>query len=448
MKLFTPATALLAVIVLSSCVVHRSAPPPRTTHVVVHQPQPMPRTVTVNAWSNDISNNLDLRAVASVFATSRNLREFEMRLNDPRLGISNLDLTGNGFVDYLRAVEVFDRRQPNTRIVVIQAVLGFNMFQDVATIVVEGRNSRNAVMYVIGDPWLFGRNYIIMPVFHQPPVIFGSFWGPGHVVWVSPYTWGHFPPVWVHNRPVVITNVYINNIHVNNVVNVNTRFNYRTTVSNQQTVNRMQNTVSRDDFARNNPNQSFNHRQTGVSNTREMQVRDENAANVRQKQTQQQPGNVRQPATQQPTDTRQQQQPGNVRQPATQQPTDARQQQQPGNVRQPATQQPTDTRQQQQPANVRQTQTQQQPTDNVRQPATQQQQQPANVRQQPTTQPQQQQNNVRQTQTQQQQQQQTRQAAPQQQQPANNRQATQQPQQNTRQTNTDANQQGTTNRQR
>jgi len=421
LKLQTIMLAFFAIAVFSSCVAHTHT----TTTRVVHQPAP--RTVTVNTWSHDISNNLDLRAVISVFATSRSLWEFEMRLNDPRLGISNLDLNRDGFVDYIRAVEVFDRRTPNTRIVVLQAVLGFNVFQDVATIVVEGRNSRNATMYIIGDPWLFGRNYIIAPMFHHPPVIFGSFWGPSHVVWRSPYHWGHFPPTF-HNRPIVITNVYINNIYVNNVVNVNTRFNYRPTVRSQQSVNRMMNEVSRNDFSRTHPNESFTNRNTGVSNTRELQTRDQNAAATRQPATQQQQGTrqqatQQQPATRQPA-TQQQQQQTQQRQPATQQ------QQQQTQQRQPATQQ-------QQQQGTRQEGAQQGTEQQQRQPTTQQQQQ--TQQRQPATQ-QQQQTQQRQQPAAQQQTQQRQQPAAQQQTTNRRTQAAQQQQTNTRQTNTETNQ--------
>ena len=56
---------------------------------IAYSPQ---RTVTVQAQSNDISYNLDLQAVASIFGESRDLEEFEMRLNDYDAQISNLDL--------------------------------------------------------------------------------------------------------------------------------------------------------------------------------------------------------------------------------------------------------------------------------------------------------------------------------------------------------------------
>ena len=66
---------------------------------------PAQRTFTVEARNYDISDNLDLRAVASIFAESRDLSDFEMRLNDARYQISNLDLNNDGWIDYLRVVE-------------------------------------------------------------------------------------------------------------------------------------------------------------------------------------------------------------------------------------------------------------------------------------------------------------------------------------------------------
>jgi len=57
---------------------------------------------TVEALSKDISDNLNLEAVASIFGESKDLEDFERRLNDPDLQICNLDLNENGRVDYLR----------------------------------------------------------------------------------------------------------------------------------------------------------------------------------------------------------------------------------------------------------------------------------------------------------------------------------------------------------
>jgi cystathionine beta-lyase family protein involved in aluminum resistance len=72
---------------------------------------------TVYAKNSDISDNLDLRAVASMFGESANLQDFERRLNDPKYQISNLDLNGDNEVDYLRVIESVEER---THVVIIR----------------------------------------------------------------------------------------------------------------------------------------------------------------------------------------------------------------------------------------------------------------------------------------------------------------------------------------
>ena len=59
-------------------------------------------TVTVTATNSDISENLDLRMVATLFGQAKDLEEFERILNTPDSAYSNLDLNGDGDVDYLR----------------------------------------------------------------------------------------------------------------------------------------------------------------------------------------------------------------------------------------------------------------------------------------------------------------------------------------------------------
>ena len=64
---------------------------------------------TVNATSNELSDNLDLRAVASIFGDAKDLEDFERQLNDPRNQISNLDLNYDRQVDYLRVIEAVEK---------------------------------------------------------------------------------------------------------------------------------------------------------------------------------------------------------------------------------------------------------------------------------------------------------------------------------------------------
>jgi len=72
------------------------------------------RRITVEAQNSDISNNLDLQAVASTFGESKDLEDFERRLNDYDSQISNLDLNNDGEVDYLRVIENMEKLQYTT----------------------------------------------------------------------------------------------------------------------------------------------------------------------------------------------------------------------------------------------------------------------------------------------------------------------------------------------
>ena len=86
---------------------------------------------TNNATSSEISDNLDLRAIASIFGDAKDLEDFERQLNDPKIQISNLDLNDDNQVDYLRVIESVEG---NTHLIIVQSVLGRDTFQDVATI--------------------------------------------------------------------------------------------------------------------------------------------------------------------------------------------------------------------------------------------------------------------------------------------------------------------------
>ncbi|MDO5509242.1 MAG: hypothetical protein Q4F57_00965 [Weeksellaceae bacterium] len=166
---------------------------------------------TVQATSQEISDNLDLRAVASVFAESRNLEQFEQKLNDPELMISNLDLNNDGYVDYLRVVEMKENRN---HLVVIQAILGQDVYQDVATIDVQRQASNRATqVHIIGDPFLYGNNYIYQPVFAYTPLIYDYFWMPSHMVYVSPWRWNRFPRFYTPWRMYPMFR-YRNHIHM------------------------------------------------------------------------------------------------------------------------------------------------------------------------------------------------------------------------------------------
>lgn len=151
-------------------------------------------TVTVTATSTDISENLDLKTVATLLGQAKDLEEFEAMLNNPDSAFSNLDLNGDGQVDYLRVIETADG---NRHLVVLQAVLAKDVYQDVASIYVEkDPETESVTVQVIGDEYIYGTNYIIEPVYVYRPYIYDWFWGPDWVCWYSPYYWDYWPGWW------------------------------------------------------------------------------------------------------------------------------------------------------------------------------------------------------------------------------------------------------------
>ena len=215
--------------------------------------------ITVKAQNDDISNNLDLRAVASVFGESKDLQEFEMKLNDYDSQISNLDLNNDGEVDYLRVIESSEN---NVHMVVIQAVLGPDLYQDVATILVDRNQNDRTIVQVIGDSYLYGDNYIVEPVYIYTPSIFSYFWGNSYRSWFSPFYWGYYPDYY-HMRQPYAVNYYQRNIFSH--INHDYRYFYTDRLRNGYN-DRLYKSISRNDYSTRYPDQSFSRRNQNVTN--------------------------------------------------------------------------------------------------------------------------------------------------------------------------------------
>lgn len=218
---------------------------------------------TVNATSSEISDNLDLRAVASIFGDAANLEDFERKLNDPELQISNLDLNNDNRVDYIRVIETVDR---NTHLIVLQSVLGQDMFQDVATIEVERDSRNNVQIQVVGDVYMYGPNYIYEPVYVHSPVIFTTFWIGGYHPYHSGWYWGYYPSYYHAWNPYPVFR-YRRNVHVH--INVHNHYNYVNVRRSDRAV-ALYNGRRSDAYARQYPNRSFQQRHANVTNRYEL----------------------------------------------------------------------------------------------------------------------------------------------------------------------------------
>lgn len=205
---------------------------------------------TVDAAGVEISENLDLEAVASLFGDAKDLEEFEYKLNDPEAQISNLDLNEDGRVDYLRVVETVEG---DTHLIALQAVLGEDIYQDVATIEVEKEDQGTTRVQVVGDVYLYGPGYIVEPVYVHRPVIFFVFWRPFYRPYRSVFHWGYYPGHFHYWKPFH-PHTYRKHVHVH----INVRHTYRRThLRYSKRAVRLHTKIRRNDFSKKYPDRSY-----------------------------------------------------------------------------------------------------------------------------------------------------------------------------------------------
>ena len=162
---------------------------------------------TAIAPVSEQGENLELSAVLDLFKDAKDLEDFEKQLNDEKVGINNLDLNGDSTIDYIRVVE---KSEGNYRVIILQAVLGENQFQDVATINVEKVSEEEVKVQCQGDEEIYGENYYVEP---EPKVhvhvhlwpIWGVMYAPHYTYYHSPYYWRYYPTYWHPYRPVPYT---------------------------------------------------------------------------------------------------------------------------------------------------------------------------------------------------------------------------------------------------
>ncbi len=198
------------------------------------------------------SQDLDLNVVASLFGQSTNLSDFEWRLNDPYNQISNLDLNGDNRVDYLRIIE---RARGNMRLIIIQAVVGPNFFQDIAVIEVYRDRYNETSIQIIGDPYIYGDNYIVDTYYAYTPIIYNYFWrSRNYSPYYSRYRWGRYPKHYRTWRP---RSAQYYNRHVYKHINKRNRYN-RSRVRKNSRNRKIYRGARRNDYARKHPNRSYN----------------------------------------------------------------------------------------------------------------------------------------------------------------------------------------------
>lgn len=221
-------------------------------------------TITVSANSSDISDGLDLKVVAKLFAQAKNLEEFENLLNNPDSAFCNLDLNGDGEIDYIRVVET---GEGSKRLIVLQAILAKDIYQDIASIYVEKDEKEKVTVQVVGDEYIYGTNYVIEPIYVYRPVIYDWLWSPAGYAWTSPWYWDYYP-AWWYAHTVWSYDYYWHHCYAFHHHHGCCSFRYAP--EPRPAMRDMRASVSRRDYATAHPNRAFNQRNSGVTNARDM----------------------------------------------------------------------------------------------------------------------------------------------------------------------------------
>lgn len=173
------------------------------------QPQPVATTepypnnpsvanIAPEEWDYWAKDNFDLQRLGPLIEKSRNTREFESYINE-RDGINNLDLNGDGYVDYLSVDEYPDCNEYECGWSIYDAY-GPDLRQEVGTVVFYRDEPRypGARILVTGNDNLYGDNFYYETNWLDRTLnIVSALFAPRRQVYRSPYYYDYYPDDYV-----------------------------------------------------------------------------------------------------------------------------------------------------------------------------------------------------------------------------------------------------------
>ena len=177
-----------------------------STQVVVNQSQP------------NIGENLNLQAVGEIIRHSSNPQEIEKKLNEPD-GVNNLDLDGDGKIDYLKVTEYGKGSEHGYSIC---AVLKDGE-PEVANVVINTLPNQQAQMSLNGNPTYYGnQNNTYQSSFNATDfLLLAWLMQPRYSYYVSPYHYGYYGYGY-GPRPIVSYQSYYTRPYVRTVTTTRT----------------------------------------------------------------------------------------------------------------------------------------------------------------------------------------------------------------------------------
>jgi hypothetical protein len=176
-------------------------------------------------------DHFSLQGALQLFQNAASPEAFELALNTESNHVNNLDLNGDGQIDYIRVV---DKTENNMHAFVLQAAVSATESQDIAVIELEKTADTSAVLQIIGDEDIYGEAVIVEPggggddddafinfypagnhggpyvadvrearivvnVWLWPSVRY--VYAPAYRPWASPWRWSAYPKWWRPWRP-------------------------------------------------------------------------------------------------------------------------------------------------------------------------------------------------------------------------------------------------------
>lgn len=171
-------------------------------------------------------DNFSLQGALAMFKQAGSPEEFEKLINTEDKNVNNLDLNGDGEIDYIKVIDNADK---DVHAFVLQVAVSETENQDIAVIELEKTGDTTAVLQIIGDEDIFGEQVIveasdegdevedtngqsngpaanfnegtriIVNVFFWPGVRY--VYRPVYRPWVSPWRWRNYPNYWKPWRP-------------------------------------------------------------------------------------------------------------------------------------------------------------------------------------------------------------------------------------------------------
>ena len=171
-------------------------------------------------------DNFSLQGALHLFQNAASPEDFEKQLNTESNHVNNLDLDGNGDIDYIR---VIDKSDHDSHAFILQVPVSESESQDIAVIELEKTGATTAILQIIGDEDIYGEQVIVEPeegndkpdkgnkggnsgltsdasylivvnVWLWPSVQY--VYAPLYRPWVSPWYWHYYPTWWRPWRPV------------------------------------------------------------------------------------------------------------------------------------------------------------------------------------------------------------------------------------------------------